>query len=123
MKAQIASTIALGVASLMPAPVFAGHFMDGNKLYDLCTAQGHPMLEGACSGYIMGVADDLAGINDVMPTAACLPENVTTEQAHDIVVGFLRDHPEKRHFTAEYLVGIALNGAFPCPKASRPGPK
>jgi hypothetical protein len=45
---------------------------------------------------------------------ACLPVNSSLEQSRDVVVRFLRAHPELRHLVAVSLVARALAEAFPC---------
>lgn len=44
----------------------------------------------------------------------CAPEKATASQAAAIVGKYLRDHPEKWHESAEFLVGSALIAAWPC---------
>ncbi len=45
---------------------------------------------------------------------SCIPENVTNGQVSDVVIKYLRDHPEERHILAAILVVKAMAEAFPC---------
>lgn len=44
----------------------------------------------------------------------CTPDNVTNGQMEDIVVKYLKDHPDERHMLAAILVVKAMTKAFPC---------
>ncbi len=41
-------------------------------------------------------------------------DGVTNGQVRDVVVKYLKDHPEERHFLASILAVKALSKAFPC---------
>lgn len=91
-------------------------FFSGNNLLELCN---DPSMEGACLEYVAGVADvlsilveDGSSLNGFRP---CVPvAGVKVSQLSDIVVRYLRTHPEERHLTAASLVAKALSLAFPC---------
>src|SRR5580698_9184869 len=58
-------------------------FKTGNKLYDDCEAPDSSYFQGgACTGYIMGVADVLQAQNT---NGLCLPSNVIVRQLVDVV--------------------------------------
>jgi Ssp1 endopeptidase immunity protein Rap1a len=83
----------------------------GNDLYNICNAQSV-----ACAGYVAGMADAFSRDGTL-----CLPQKrVTTRQLADLVMAYLRDHPETRSFSAASLGHAAFNLAFPC--ASKPRP-
>lgn len=82
-------------------------FFTGNQLNEQCNGKS-VFLQGACSGFIMGVLDSL---NE---RVFCVDAGVTVEQANDVVKLYLHDHPEKRHLAASDLVGVALKEKFPC---------
>jgi hypothetical protein len=46
----------------------------------------------------------------------CVPRDkgVSQQQVRDIVVGYLRDHPELRLYSASSIASRALQEAFPC---------
>jgi hypothetical protein len=83
-------------------------FDTGNELLSMCgSSQGRP--------YCLGTA---AGYSDMLQTMGetCADKNVTRGQAADVVIRFLRDHPEVRNRSAPSLARSALKEAFPCPK-------
>jgi hypothetical protein len=95
-------------------------FISGDELLAKCTAGVSKSADRAgCVGYIMGIADAMAGAQDGGQSLggwrACLSAGVTRGQAKDIAVEFLRIHPEKRRFVAGSVVAQALAEAFPCP--------
>lgn len=87
-------------------------FWDGNRLYSHQTASSvyDQML---ALGYVMGVADALAGVR------ICSPENATAGQKDDVVKKYLREHPALRHHTADSLVVRALERVWPCQERRR----
>jgi Rap1a immunity proteins len=106
MKAKYAAL--LGVFCLWPASAFSGAFLTGNDLFSRCSTEGNNG-EISCLGYIEGVADLMTALDKT-----CLSGNVTSRQATDIVMKYLRDHPESRHYSASSIAGLALQQAFPC---------
>jgi hypothetical protein len=102
------------IGLLMLAAVHS--FMTGNELYTVCTSDTAGD-QGYCMGYISGGYDA-----DALLQAAggkrmiCPPEGVTRDQARDVVVKDLRDHPESRQQPGGLKVLSALSRAFPCPK-------
>jgi hypothetical protein len=86
----------------------------GDQLYQKC--QSDPL--GACTGYIAGVSDtvDLFQETDITKHAICMSGGVSAEQMRDVVIKYLRDHPETRDKAAQFLEVRALMEAFPCPK-------
>jgi hypothetical protein len=88
-------------------------YYNGETLYRECT--GEPHAQSRCLGYVAGVADMLAAAlarGDV--TIACVPAEVTADEARDVVVRFLRDSPQSRHRAAASLIELALGDAYPC---------
>ncbi len=81
--------------------------LDGNQLFELCTAQ-NPI----CTGYVMGVAD--ARDRDPHGISFCIPDGASRAQLQDVVVTYLRRNPDRR-FPAPLLVSGAFADAFPCP--------
>ena len=79
----------------------------GNELLNNCTSKT-PMWKTFCLGYV-------AGIRDALPrNIACIPKAVTIGQLQDIVLKYLREHPESRHRGRYPLVVRAYREAFPC---------
>jgi hypothetical protein len=104
-------------------PVFGsaqGAFVNGNYLFDACHVDENSNSSQwtTCSAYIAGVidgltltksADGLALINNV-----CRPNDTVLKQSMDVVLTYLRAHPEARHYSASSLIATALKQAFPC---------
>jgi hypothetical protein len=44
----------------------------------------------------------------------CGPDQASENQVRDVVVNYLRDHPEVRHYSAASIAREALGEAFPC---------
>jgi hypothetical protein len=86
-------------------------FEDGERLFGQCT---DAVSEGACLNYIAGIADAMTNRNPIYRAKACVPDNVQIYQLRDVVVGFLRDHPEIRQQVGAQLVASAFQQSFPC---------
>lgn len=78
-----------------------------------------------CLGFLQGVIGGVTLIDGVrggkvnantphLFGAFCIPESATLLQGWDVVLKFLREHPERRHEPAANLVSLALFQAFPC---------
>lgn len=103
---------ALAIA-LISCPAFAAG-TDGNVLYRQCTSTG-AIEQVACHQFIIGVVD---GINIASETGLepfTLPANVKGEQVKDVVLRYLREFPERRHWAGSVLVWNAMREAFPNP--------
>jgi hypothetical protein len=58
----------------------------------------------------------LAAMSDALQREkhVCMPVEVKVAQAVDVVMNYLRDHPEQRNYNAMSLGEAALAPAFPC---------
>jgi len=96
----------------------------GNEFYAECS---DPSTRDSsyCVGYVYGAAEGWSEamrlIHEADPhviqtglLALCTPDGVTLRQALDIVVAYLRDHPEKRDWNMALLAQIATSEAWPC---------
>ena len=89
-------------------------FINGNKLFEMCqtadvSAQtSQTFKDGTCAGYILGVADALGG------SSFCFAVEMEVGQLVDVVKLYLRDHPERRHYTAASLIVDAFTEKFSC---------
>lgn len=96
------------------APAWAA--TDGNLLYEQCnrTVQSNNDLIPltACNNYIVGVVDGYRMSKEGYEWLQ-IPEGVKGQQLQDIVLKYLKDNPEKRHWAAVILVMNAVNAAFP----------
>lgn len=95
-------------------PVWAA--TDGNSLYEQCnrTAQTNNDAAAliACNNYIVGVIDGYRMTKEGYDWLQ-IPDGVKGQQLQDIVLKYLIDNPEKRHWAAVILVMNAVNTAFP----------
>ena len=89
--------------------------MPGNKLLEECEAK-EPVRQGICFGYITGAADVDAMDGAVFPEHrhTCVPDVVTNGQLIDVVIKYLKAHPEERHLASGVLIIKAIAKAFPC---------
>lgn len=85
-------------------------FISGNELLRRCDAKDSRMFQGYCVGYVAGASSALD--NSVF----CIPTSATTGQTRNLVVDWLKAHPEYRDRDATALIGVALYEAWPCPK-------
>jgi hypothetical protein len=86
-------------------------FKNGTQLYQACTAASDPQNMSFCIGYVMGVSDSLQSLH-----LTCSSKEVTGRQVIDLVVSYLRDHPDARQYVAAQEATLALVKAFPCKK-------
>jgi hypothetical protein len=112
-------TLAAMVGALVSAPAFATKTYDnGNELFANCSAKGDNLVSafktGLCDGYVIGVADALADGANINGFTACPTGSVAKKQMYDIVLRYLTQHPEMRHYGAVGLVAAAISDAFPC---------
>jgi hypothetical protein len=105
---------------------------DGNSLLKKCslairvldgeTLSSADAVGGAlCVGYVMGVHDIDSTVQMLekhektsLMNHACVPSNVSTNQAVRTVVKYLRDNPAQLHRPASVLVIDAVRSSFPC---------
>ena len=81
----------------------------GNQLLEWCESQAH-FQQAFCLGYITGVTDIDSMDGSVFPERrrSCVPENVSNGQVSDVVIKYLKDHPEERHLLAAILIVKAM---------------
>jgi len=107
--------LAVTVGLLLPVSVLSqesGSLFSANDLYSMCDGQSV-----ACAGYVAGMADAF-----VRDGTLCLPPtNVTTRQLADVVMAYLRAHPEARGYSAASVGHVAFTQTFPCASKRPPG--
>jgi len=83
--------------------------IDGNELLRLCTSPDGTSEEEFCGGFINGVRDGVALATELRRAKAILemPVQVKQDQLRDIVVKYLKEHPESRRFSG-------ANPSFQC---------
>lgn len=106
----------LTVLAMWSQPGWAD-FLSGNKLLEFCESDT-PAEFGQCLGYIASASDTHATWVDWgdMTRQMCIPPHATGGQLYQVVLKFLKEHPETLHLAAGSLVLIALGEAFPCPQ-------
>lgn len=98
-----------------------GQYYDGQDLHELWEASKRRVAgvpdagadkfdKSYLSGYVIGTADAMAGINLFCPGSAKAGQLVA------VVGKYLDDHPEEWNKAGSYLVAVALKEAFPCGK-------
>lgn len=87
----------------------------GNDLLVTCS-EVDSQLGTACMFYIRGITEGFFGALAAtrQPQAFCVPDTVTLIQMRDVIVKWLRDNPDKRHFGANVLIIGIMKAAFPC---------
>ena len=98
---------------LWPVSVFSqelyGAIRSGNDLYQKCIDQAGDMFgQGYCAGYMVGAAD--ASTYD---GTLCLAPGVTEGKLEEVVLTYVRVHPEARHYAGSSIVRQVLEAAFP----------
>lgn len=108
---------------ILPYSYAQGGFYDGNRLYSALSydttrdstinSENVGLLREYIQayGYILGVFDALSGSFSY--------GKQTNEQLKDVVLNYLREHPEQRRLNAASLVGQAYKEAFPLRSSSK----
>ena len=88
-------------------------FESGNQLLAKCDRSAD-----FCFGFVEAIADAMNAARSSSGTVggwtACIPAGAASDQAGDIAVTYLRNHPEQRHASAASVLGNALANALPC---------
>ncbi len=99
----------------------------GAYLLHLCEMdqKGRELVKGghnACQSYIAGVMDYhnvLQSLNLAPKIDICVPEKISMNQVHLIVLRYLRAHGEHDAFIAAPAVTMALYQTYPCRRSHR----
>jgi hypothetical protein len=117
---------AIAAAIAMPATILAvgladdqvtmEGYVNGNRLFKVCSATQNDFRYLECVSYITGVVDGTVAyaVDLGRPLADCPPQGVRTVQLTDVVRHYLKANPEKRHEQAASLVIASVTGAFHC---------
>jgi len=65
----------------------------------------------ACDAYVDGYGDAISGHG-----VACIPIPATGTELRDVLVHYLKNHPEDQHEKAATIVKKAFSKAYPCNK-------
>ena len=92
----------------------------GQEFLELCNGGG-TWAEGYCTGYVTGAGELIDGLlleEDLKAAldgkAFCLPGDLRKGQVRDLVLDYLRAHPEVRDKQITTVTWAALIDAFPC---------
>lgn len=112
-----------GFLLLLSCNVTANSTLDGNFLLEECST---PAGNSFCLGYILawrevtGFGRDVYEVTGDRSAASwssvCEPYGVSSQQALDVVLKWIRDNPQSRHYTGLQIVNIAWQTAWPCAK-------
>jgi hypothetical protein len=115
----ILATLLAALGTQIAGADASGQFVDGNKLYEMCTEKEsgptHYQDHAWCVGYVLGTYDTMKASGLAANLAICVPDEVNAGQLHDVIVKALEEHPEIRHYSGSMLVGAALRASFKCP--------
>lgn len=106
MKRLIA--LALGFSAL-PTTAHA-EWINGNQLHEWCSSSNQ-YFASQCMGYILGSLDATPELKT--------PENATRGQVRDVIVKYLREHPEHRDMPAGMVIIMAAFEAWPSYQQSK----
>lgn len=106
---------------LYSSPADAARF-SGAYLLQVCEMdeKGRETVKGGhatCQAYIAGVIDYhnvLSSLKIAPKVDICIPQKVTLNQLHDVVLNYLRKHGEHDAFVAAPAVTMALFEVYPC---------
>jgi len=114
-KLAIVTIIALSAIACGSAG--GAEFMTGKALLRICEDKTpHGYDAGICVGYVSGGSDQLDGLKgSALPELNyCLPSTVSTGELRDVVVNYMKRHPERLDQQASFLIFEALTSAFAC---------
>lgn len=111
------TVLALGTTT----PALSGFVSGGDLLASCAPAQVDPVYRlkvAECRGYVIGIADTF----DCTVQASGFKWNSSTGSSQrdlvDVVVTWLKLHPEHLNYQANGLVAAALSDAYPCARQS-----
>lgn len=116
LKSLIIGFTTASLLWLPAAPAIAA-FQDGNALLADCTAERgsttYYQRSAYCSAYIIGVFDDFMLNREIEGKGVCASSNITSGQVRDIVVKWMNDTPQMRHFSGATVVRMAIIASWP----------
>lgn len=122
LSLKAAGTAAALVSCLCLAliPVDARGGQTGRDFLELCSGS-ESWTEGYCTGYVTGAGELIDGLlleKDLKTTldgkAFCLPDDLRKGQVRNLVLDYLRAHPEVRDKQMTSITWAALIETFPC---------
>ncbi len=99
----------------------------GNDLFDHCTADTNSVQYSFCIAYIEGAVDMIGSLQGAVAAtddksfwklnAICVPNAATIGQIVDVVIKYMKDHPEQRADKAGWIITRSLLQVWSCPVA------
>jgi hypothetical protein len=121
MKRSLGVCGVLALCLILAAPSAAQEsaseaFETGRTLLQKCG--GDAASQSRCLSYIEGVADAMrleqAYRRTFFGARVCINQNILSREIKDIVVRWLKDHPDRQRYPASQLIAQAVFKAFPC---------
>lgn len=109
VSATLMATIAFGAEPVAREPDTGFVLKQKLELLDRATDLTDRFLAVRAVGYLDGIADAAVGLG-----YTCYPTGVTQEQIREVVMKYLREHPDRLNDPAPLLVLNGLIAAFPC---------
>jgi hypothetical protein len=103
-------TAGLALLSVLPTSAAKAedmHFFTGDQLLSTCSSGAN---NNYCYGYVLGAYDTAIG----GAASICLSSDAREAQMLDIVLKYLRHHPDSRSEIGGTAVVDALSDAYPC---------
>lgn len=117
MKIIMGVAAAVALAAVMPQQAKA-NFYSGNEVYSNCLAlrsdDTYYQKYAMCMAYVSGAYDAIELARDINSAPRCGPDGLTVGQLKDVVVKYMREHPENRNYSAASLVLLSMVDAWGC---------
>lgn len=112
--------LALLIATIMtPARQAMAGYVSGWDLLEVCkVTPATPtwrLKTGQCFGYVIGVADTFDCRNQLQGFTWQSRNEASQHELVNLVIAFLRQHPQHLGYEADGLIAAALSETFPCP--------
>ena len=104
----MARGLLFGCLLLTAAAAAEDGYVSGRDLLEWCDSEG--FANGFCYGYTTAVTEMTLGSSDDI----CLPERIGREQLVEVILAYLRQHPQQSNELAYALVIRSFREAWPC---------
>ncbi|MCP5081257.1 MAG: hypothetical protein GY948_06120 [Alphaproteobacteria bacterium] len=93
-------------------------FVSSEGFWVMCTSNwgniAYLEMYAACRAYVAVVADVLAAGQPVGNNRACFNDDATKGQATEVVIAWMRAHPQRKDLSAVQITAAALAQKYPC---------
>ena len=101
-------SLLLGWCLVTSAALAEEGYVSGSDLLGWCESDG--FANGFCYGYATAITEVLVGSND----GICLPQRIGRERLVEVIVDYVRAHPQDSSELAYALVMRSFREAWPC---------